>query len=57
MSLKREVKTLFETDGSVQQAGLIGDETARTKFTVWTKSDQPTVRKGERMRIRAAKVS
>ncbi|WP_435067610.1 DNA-binding protein [Haloplanus sp. C73] len=57
VSIEGEVKTLFETSGSVQQAGLIGDDTAKTKFTVWKKSRQPTVREGERVRFRAAKVS
>ncbi|MEF8822141.1 MAG: DNA-binding protein [Halovenus sp.] len=57
VSIEGEVKTLFETSGAVQQAGLIGDDTARTKFTVFKKSRQPTVREGERVRFRAAKVS
>ncbi|MFB6201632.1 MAG: DNA-binding protein [Halorhabdus sp.] len=57
VSIEGEVQTLFETNGSVQQAGLIGDDTARTKFTVFKKSQLPTVREGERVRFRAAKVS
>jgi hypothetical protein len=57
VSIEGEVKTLFETSGSIQQAGLIGDETAKTKFTVFRKSDQPTMCEGERVRFRAAKVS
>jgi DNA/RNA endonuclease YhcR with UshA esterase domain len=58
VSVEGEVKTLFENDSpAIQQVGLIGDETARTKFTVFRKSRQPTVREGERVRFRAAKVS
>jgi hypothetical protein len=57
VSIEGEVKTLFEPSGAIQQVGLIGDETARTKFTVWKRSRLPTVREGERVRFRAAKVN
>lgn len=57
VSIDGEIKTLFETSGSIQQAGLIGDDTAKTKFTIWNKSDCPMVREGERVRFRAAKVN
>jgi len=39
---------------SIQQVGLLEDETGRTKFTIWAKSNQTMVRKGERVRFRAA---
>jgi hypothetical protein len=58
VSIEGEVKTLFESEGAaIQQAGLIGDDTAKTKFTIFRKSDQPTVQEGDRVRFRAAKVS
>jgi hypothetical protein len=57
VSIEGKIKTLFETEGAIQQAGLIGDDTAKTKFTVFKRSAQPTVREGERVRFRAAQVS
>ncbi|QCC61696.1 DNA-binding protein [Natrinema thermotolerans] len=39
---------------SQQQVGLIEDETGRTKFTVWTASEQTKVREGDQVRFRAA---
>jgi replication factor A1 len=32
---------------SIAQVGLLGDETGRTKFTSWAKSDLPTIEEGE----------
>jgi len=54
VSIEGEVQTLFENDSPViQQVGLIGDETAKIKFTSWVRSEQPMVREGERVRFRA----
>jgi ssDNA-binding replication factor A large subunit len=39
---------------SIQWVGLLEDETGRVKVTSWKRSNQPTVRAGERVRIRAA---
>lgn len=39
---------------SVQQVGLLEDNSGRIKFTVWKKSRQPTVRVGDRVRFRGA---
>ncbi|MCU4802386.1 DNA-binding protein [Halobacteria archaeon HArc-gm2] len=39
---------------AIRQVGLIEDESGRTKFTSWVKSDQSMVREGERVRFRAA---
>ncbi|WP_254538706.1 DNA-binding protein [Halomarina litorea] len=38
----------------IQQVGLIEDESGRTKFTVWERSNQTIVREGETIRFRAA---
>ncbi|MCU4975020.1 hypothetical protein OB955_20125 [Halobacteria archaeon AArc-m2/3/4] len=38
---------------SMQQVGLIEDETGRTRFTSWKASRQPMVCEGERDRLRA----
>jgi replication factor A1 len=32
---------------SIAQVGLLGDETGRTKFTAWAKSDLPTIEEGD----------
>jgi hypothetical protein len=39
---------------AIQWVGLLEDETGRVKVTSWKRSNQPTVRAGERVRIRAA---
>jgi len=53
VSIEGRVKTLWEPMSSaIQQVGLIEDETSRTKFTVWEKSNQPAVREGERVTLR-----
>jgi hypothetical protein len=39
---------------AIQWVGLLEDETGRVKVTSWKRSNQPTVREGERVRIRAA---
>jgi hypothetical protein len=39
---------------AIQWVGLLKDETGRVKVTSWKRSNQPMVREGERVRIRAA---
>lgn len=39
---------------AIQQVGLLADGTGRVTVTVWTASDQPVVREGERVRISGA---
>jgi hypothetical protein len=39
---------------AIAQVGLIEDESGRTKFTIWERSNQPVVREGETIRFRAA---
>lgn len=53
VSIEGEVKTLFESQHpKISQVGLIGDATGKIKFTSWRRSEQPTVREGERVRFR-----
>jgi hypothetical protein len=40
---------------TIQQVGLIEDESGRTKFTVWEKSGKTVVREGQTVRFRAFK--
>lgn len=47
----------FETGGGDPAGGLIGDETTKTKFTVFRKLRQPTVVEGDKVRFRVAMVS
>ncbi len=55
VSVEGRVIELWEPSStSMQQVGLIEDETGRTKFTIWTKSRQTKVREGELVRFRAA---
>ncbi|PCR90499.1 DNA-binding protein [Natrinema ejinorense] len=55
VSVDGRVIDLWEPSStSIQQVGLIEDETGRTKFTIWSKSRQTMVCKGERVRFRAA---
>ncbi|ELY46955.1 hypothetical protein [Natronorubrum bangense] len=55
VSVEGRVIELWEpSNSSMQQVGLIEDETGRTKFTIWTKSRQTMVQKGELVRFRAA---
>jgi len=54
VSIEGEIKVLWDaSDPAIQQVGLIGDETAKIKFTSWVRSEQPMVREGERVRFRA----
>jgi hypothetical protein len=58
VSIEGEVIELWDpSTPNVQQVGLIADDTAATKFTVWRKSDCTAVAEGERVRLRAAKVN
>jgi len=58
VSIEGEVIELWApSTPNVQQVGLIADDTAATKFTVWRKSDCTAVAEGERVRLRAAKVN
>ncbi|WP_396613999.1 DNA-binding protein (plasmid) [Haloferax sp. S1W] len=55
VSISGTVTQLWESSNSaIQQVGLIEDETARTKLTVWEKSNQPWIDEGERVRIHGA---
>jgi hypothetical protein len=56
VSVEGEVIQLWEpSTHSIQQVGLIADETSKIKFTIWRKSRQTMVREGQRVRLRAAK--
>jgi len=49
------IETLWEpSSASIQQVGLLADESGRIKFTIWERSNQPVVREGETVRFRAA---
>ncbi len=55
VSVEGRVIELWEPScASMQQVGLIEDETGRTKFTIWAKSRQTMVQEGELVRFRAA---
>jgi ssDNA-binding replication factor A large subunit len=53
VDIEGTVVELWEpSHASIQQVGLLEDETGRIKFTAWRKSQQPMVREGERVRFR-----
>lgn len=53
VTIQGTVAVLWDASSSaIQQVGLIEDETGRTKFTTWVKSDQPMVQAGERVLFR-----
>jgi len=55
VSVEGEILELWEPScPSMQQVGLIEDETGRTKFTIWKASRQTMVREGDLVRFRAA---
>ncbi|WP_254544988.1 DNA-binding protein [Halomarina pelagica] len=55
VTVQGEITTLWEPSApSIQQVGLIEDESGRTKFTIWERSNQTVVREGETVRFRAA---
>ena len=45
------------TSPAISQVGLLADDTGQIKVTIWTKSDQPRIDEGERVRISNAKTS
>lgn len=55
VSVEGRVIELWEPSStSIQQVGLLEDETGRTKFTIWAKSRQTMVKESELVRFRAA---
>ena len=55
VSVEGRVIELWEPSSpAIQQVGLLEDETGRTKFTIWAKSNQTMVQEGEWVRFRAA---
>jgi ssDNA-binding replication factor A large subunit len=55
VTVQGEITELWTpSDNSIQQVGLIEDDSRRTKFTVWEKSGKTVVREGQTVRFRAA---
>ncbi|AWB28422.1 DNA-binding protein [Halococcoides cellulosivorans] len=55
VTVEGTIETLWEPSSpSIQQVGLIEDESEKIKFTVWTKSNQPVVQEGETVQFRGA---
>lgn len=53
VSIQGVIVALWDASSSaIQQVGLMEDETGRTKFTTWVKSDQPMVQEGDTVRLR-----
>lgn len=42
---------------AISQVGLLADDTGQLKVTIWTKSDQPRINEGERVRLSNVKTS
>ncbi|MUV85154.1 hypothetical protein GJ631_00795 [Natronomonas sp. CBA1123] len=58
VDVEATVETLWEPSSpSMQQVGLLEDETGKTKLTVWKRSKQPLIAEGQTVRIRDAAVS
>lgn len=58
VSVEAQLAELWEPSApSMQQVGLLEDETGRTKLTVWKRSEQPIITEGQTVRIRDAAVS
>ena len=58
VDIEGTVRTLWESDNpSIQQVGLIADDSGRTKFTVWEKSGKPWVEEGQTVRLREVEKS
>jgi hypothetical protein len=56
VSVEGAIQTLWGPNSpEIDRVGLIADETGRTKFTRWVKSDPLMVREGEKVRMRAVK--
>ncbi|WP_049986306.1 DNA-binding protein [Halobellus rufus] len=55
VTVEGTIETLWEPSStSIQQVGLIADDSGKIKFTVWNKSNQTVVQEGETVRFRAA---
>lgn len=55
VNIRGEVTRLYEpSTRSIQQVGLIEDESGTTKFTVWRRSNQPVVRVGDEVVFKEA---
>ncbi|WP_136590490.1 SOSS complex subunit B family protein [Salinigranum halophilum] len=55
VSIEGRVETLWvPSHPSIAQVGLIGDESGRTRVTVWKRSEAPRIREGELVRIHGA---
>jgi len=55
VTVEGTVQTLWEPSStSIQQVGLIADDSGKIKFTCWEKSQQTVVQEGETVRFRAA---
>ncbi|GGM74208.1 DNA-binding protein [Halarchaeum rubridurum] len=55
VTVEGTIETLWEpSSSSIQQVGLIADESGKIKFTCWEKSGQTVVREGQTVRFRAA---
>ena len=55
VTVEGTIETLWEpSSSSIQQVGLIADDSGKIKFTVWNKSNQTMVQEGETVRFRAA---
>jgi hypothetical protein len=58
VDVRGQIAELWEpSHPSMQQVGLIEDETGRSKVTIWQKANQPIVSEGQTVRIRDAAVS
>ena len=55
VTVQGEITELWTpSDNSIQQVGLIEDDSGRTKFTVWEKSGKTVVREGQTVRFSIA---
>ncbi|MEA5389120.1 DNA-binding protein [Haloarculaceae archaeon H-GB11] len=55
VTVEGTIETLWEpSSSSIQQVGLIADDSGKIKFTCWEKSNQTVVQEGETVRFRAA---
>ena len=55
VTVEGTVQTLWEPSStSIQQVGLIADDSGKIKFTCWEKSNQTVVHEGQKVRFRAA---
>ncbi|MDS0478318.1 DNA-binding protein [Natrinema sp. 1APR25-10V2] len=54
VTVEGTIETLWEPSStSIQQVGLIADDSGKIKFTCWEKSNQTVVREGQKVRFRA----